>query len=69
MDNKLYKKEKLCKNLYCLPSGTMSFFTLSTAENEQEYCSIRCQEAVEGRQSGQTDVRYGNRNASLRMGL
>ena len=69
MDNKLYKNEKLCQNTKCLSSGDMSFFTLSTADNTEAYCSIRCQEAVEGRQPGQTDIRYGNRNASLRMGL
>jgi hypothetical protein len=65
--NKLYRNEKLCKNPRCLPAGDMSFFTLSTADND-EYCSIRCQEAVEGR-TEKTDIRVGNRNASLRMGL
>jgi hypothetical protein len=67
--NKLYQNEKMCQNPKCLPGGSISFFTLSTADNTDSYCSIRCQEAVEGRAENKMDIRVGNRNASLRMGL
>jgi hypothetical protein len=55
--NQHYAKEKLCLNPKCLSGGTMSYFTLSTAEKTNEYCSQRCQEAVEGRIPVSTDKR------------
>jgi hypothetical protein len=51
-----YAKEKLCLNPKCLTSG-LSFFTLSTAEQTDKYCSQRCQEAVEGRNPASSEKR------------
>jgi hypothetical protein len=55
--NKSYGKEKLCQNSKCLSGGTMSYFTLSTAEMTDKYCSQRCQEAVEGQNLVSTEKR------------
>ena len=55
--NKSYGKEKLCQNTKCLSGGTMSYFTLSTAEMTDKYCSQRCQEAVEGQNLVSTEKR------------
>lgn len=40
-------KLKLCQNNKCL-TNQPSYYTISTATDEEKYCSQRCQDIVEG---------------------